>query len=73
MQLTPESRELFAPQIQRAMAKGLTHYAKPVGLPCIRFAASEQEAIRLATNAAKKVMQARKANGQPPSIQSGKI
>jgi len=73
MKMNKESRELFASQIAKASAKGLIHFAKPAGLACIRFAASEAEAIRLATNAARKSMRESKTNGQLPSIQSGEI
>ena len=73
MELSPDARKLFAPEILKAQAKGLTHFAKPVGLPHIRFAASEAEAVRLATNAARKAMREAKASGPIPAIQSGEI
>lgn len=73
MKLSPEGRELFASEISKAQAKGLTHWAKPVGLPHMRFASSEAEAVRLATNAAKKFMRGARASGPIPEIQSGKI
>lgn len=73
MKLSQEARELFASEISKAQAKGLTHFAKPVGLPHMRFATSEAEAVRLATNAAKKAMREAKASGTIPAIQSGEL
>ena len=73
MKLSQEAPGLFAAEISKAQAKGLTHFAKPVGLPHMRFATSEVEAVRLATNAAKKAMREAKASGPLPTIQSGEI
>ena len=41
MKLSEEARRMFAAEIERAVARGMSHFAKPVGFPGMRFAKSE--------------------------------
>ena len=73
MKLSTKSAELFAKEIALAKSKGMTHFAKAVGMPGMRFAMSEDEAVRLATNSAKRFMRSAKLGSQAPHVQAGQL
>ena len=51
-EMTQESKELFAAEIGRATKRGMTHFAKPCGMPTMHFGKSLEEAEAKARKAA---------------------
>lgn len=73
MRLSKESAELFAKPIARAKARGMTHFAKAVCCPAMRFGATLEEAERKAARDARALARAAGCPANPPWVQSGEL
>jgi uncharacterized protein YneR len=75
MKMTNESKLLFATEILKAKAKGMTHFAKACGCPTMKFGKSIEEAERKAIAADRSMFRDCHPGMKyfPPSVQSGEI
>jgi len=73
MKMSTEAEELFAKQIARAKARGLTHFAKAVGSGDMRFGATQEEAEKRAAKDAREIARAAGCPTMPPSVQFGEL
>jgi hypothetical protein len=73
MKLSKESTEMFGKEIARAKARGMTHFAKAVCSPAMRFGASLEAAERKAEKDARAMARAAGCPTMPPSVQSGEL
>ena len=71
--MSKESAVLFAKEIARAKAQGMTHFAKAVCSPAMRFGASLEEAEKKASKDARAMARAAGCPTMPPSVQSGEL
>lgn len=73
MKMSKEAAELFAKEIARAKARGMTHFAKAVCCPAMRFGATLEEAEKKAAKDARAMARAAGCPMMPPSVQSGEL
>jgi hypothetical protein len=73
MKMSKESAEMFAKEIARAKARGMTHFAKAVCSPAMRFGATLEEAEKKAAKDALAMARAAGCPTMPPSVQSGEL
>jgi Fe-S cluster assembly iron-binding protein IscA len=73
MKLSKEAAELFAKEIARAKARGMTHFAKSAGCPAMRFGATLEDAKQKAAKDARAIARAAGCPTMPPSVQSGEL
>ena len=73
MKMSKESAAMFAGEISRAKARGMTHFAKAVCCPAMRFAATLEEAEKKAAKDARAMARAAGCPAMPPSVQSGAL
>ncbi len=71
--MSKESAEMFAKEIARAKARGMTHFAKAVCSPDMRFGTSLEEAEKKASKDARAMARAAGCPTMPPSVQSGEL
>lgn len=73
MKMSKETAELFGKEISRAKARGMTHFAKAVCSPAMRFGATQEEAAKKAAKDARAMARAAGYPTMPPSVQAGKL
>ena len=73
MKMSKESAEMFAREIAWAKARGMTHFAKAVCSPAMRFGATPEEAEKKAAKDARAMARAVGCPTMPPSVQSGEL
>ena len=73
MKMSKEAAEMFGKEISRAKARGMTHFAKAVCSPAMRFGATLEEAEKKAAKDARAMARAAGCPAMPPSIQSGAL
>jgi len=65
--------KMFAKEIARAKARGMTHWAKAVCCPAMRFGASLEAAEGKAAKDARALARRAGCPTMPPSVQSGEL
>jgi len=73
MRLSTYSAKLFEKAIARAKRRGMTHYAKAVCSPTMRFGATLEEAERKAGRDARAMARAAGCPAMCPRVQSGDL
>jgi len=73
MKMSKKAADMFAKEIARAKARGMTHFAKAVGCPTMRFGASAEEAEKKATKDARAMARAAGCPTMPPSVEFGEL
>jgi len=71
--MSKEAAEMFAKEIARSKARGMTHFAKAIGSPAMRFGATLEEAEKKAAKDARAIARAAGCPTMPPSVQSGEL
>ena len=65
--------EMFEPEIARAKARGMTHFAKAVGSPTMRFGMTLEDASKKAAKDARRIARRAGCPTMPSSVQSGEL
>jgi hypothetical protein len=73
MKMSKQAAEMFAKEIEKAKARGKTHWAKAVCCPAMRFGATLAEAEKKASADARALARAAGCPAMPPSVQSGEL
>ena len=73
MKMSEEAAEMFGKEIDRAKARGMTHFAKAVCSPTMRFGATREAAEKKAAKDARAMARAAGCPTMPPSVQSGEL
>ncbi len=74
MRMSRQSEEMFGPAIARAKSRGMTHFAKVIGYPFMRFGASIEQAEKKAHAAARRIYcVSHPGKRYACSVQSGEI
>jgi hypothetical protein len=71
--MEPVYKALFATDIAKAQAAGMTHWAKATCCPVMRFGRTLAAAQAKARRDAKRLMEDVQAQGMPPSVASGAL
>jgi hypothetical protein len=73
MKISQGAAFLFAPEISRAKKRGMTHYAKAVGCPAIRFGITQEKAKEKAKRDARRLAREWGCPTIPPEVESGEL
>ena len=73
MKMNKATANMFAKEIEKAKARGMTHFAKAVCCPAMRFGASLEAAEGKAKKDARAMARRAGCPTMPPSVQSGEL
>ena len=73
MKMSKEAERMWAKEIARANGRGMTHFAKAMGCPTMRFGATLEEAEKKAAKDSRAMARKAGCPTMPPNIEGGEL